>query len=91
MTGIFAYGWRAWRTAKNDSASSAIHLGFHVALLTALVNAVADLYFFRLDFHASITWFWLIVALCVASSRLVISEAHAANPSDLSPVKRPLQ
>ena len=39
-------------------------------LFTALVNAVADLYFFRLDFQSSITWFWLIVALCIASSKL---------------------
>ena len=42
----------------------------HAALITGLVNAVADLYFFRLDFQSSITWFWLIVALCLASSRL---------------------
>ncbi len=70
MTGVFAYGARAWRRAKVNPVFAAIHLGFHAALLTGLVNAVADLYFFRLDFQASITWFWLIVALCLASSRL---------------------
>ena len=72
MAGVFAYGLRAWQTAKHDPNYAAIHLGYHAALLTALVNAVADLYFFRLDFQSSITWFWLIVALCAASSRLAL-------------------
>ena len=73
MAGVFVYGRRAWRYAKHDPDAAAIHLGFHAALLTALVNAVADLYFFRLDFQSPITWFWLIVALCVASSRLALA------------------
>ncbi len=71
MAGVLAYGARAWKSAKGHPEYAAIHLGFHAALVTGLVNAVADLYFFRLDFQSSITWFWLIVALCVASSRLV--------------------
>lgn len=75
MGGIFAYGVKAWQYAKNDPEYAAIHLGYHAALFTALVNAVADLYFFRLDFQSSITWFWLIVALCLASSRLVLEQA----------------
>ncbi|MCY3781052.1 MAG: O-antigen ligase family protein [Chloroflexi bacterium] len=73
MMAVFAYGARAWRRARANPVFAAIHLGFHAALLTGLVNAVADLYFFRLDFQASITWFWLIVALCLASSRLARS------------------
>ena len=73
MGGVFLFGARAWKHAKHDPDLAAIHLGYHAALLTALVNAVADLYFFRLDFQSSITWFWLIVALCVASSRLVLT------------------
>ena len=70
MAGVFVYGARAWKLARARPDSAAIHLGFHAALVTGLVNAVADLYFFRLDFQSSITWFWLIVALCLASSRL---------------------
>lgn len=77
MLGILLYGVHAWRYAKNDPEFAAIHLGYHAALLTALVNAVADLYFFRLDFQSSITWFWLIVALCLASSRLVLEQAKS--------------
>lgn len=77
MTGVFVYGRRAWRFARDDPEFAAIHMGCHAALFTALVNAVADLYFFRLDFQSSITWFWLIVALCVASSKLVLDKAGA--------------
>ena len=73
MGGVFVYGWRAWQRARHDPDLAAIHLGYHAALLTGLVNAVADLYYFRLDFQSSITWFWLIVALSIASSRLMLN------------------
>lgn len=76
MTGVFVYGRRAWRIARDDPEAAAIHLGCHAALFTGLVNAIADLYFFRLDFQSSITWFWLIVALCVASSKLILDAAR---------------
>ncbi len=76
--GVFAYGWRAWIQARQNPEFAALQLGFHAALLTGLVNAVADLYFFRLDFQSSITWFWLIVALCLARSRLALENAENA-------------
>jgi len=74
MGSIFIYGYRAWQYAKHSPEWDALHLGCQIALMTALVNAVADLYFFRLDFQASITWFWIIVGLAIASSRLVFQE-----------------
>jgi len=80
MAGVFWYGRRAWRFAQNNPDVAAIHLGFHAALFTGLVNQIADLYFFRLDFQSSITWFWLIVALCVASSRLALQDAGKTGP-----------
>ena len=79
MAGVFAYGRRAWRFARHNPELAAIHLGYHAALFTGLVNAFADLYFFRLDFQSSIAWFWLIVALCIASSRLVLQSARATS------------
>lgn len=91
MASIFIYGGRAWKYARTDHDFTAIHLGFHAALFTALVNAVADLYFFRLDFQSSITWFWLIVALCVASSRLAIGRDHSNAPEPSVFSKTPLQ
>lgn len=70
ITSVFAYGLRAWRRVQDNPELRSILLGYHAALLAALLNATADLYFFRLDFHASITLFWLTLALALASSRL---------------------
>ncbi len=78
MIAVFLYGASAWRSAKNDPQLEAIHLGYHVALLVALTNAFADLYYFRLDFQASITAFWITVSLCIASSRLVLASAQSS-------------
>ena len=77
MASVFWYGWQAWRYAKNDEELDSIHLGYHIALLVALVNSIADLYYFRLDFQSSITWFWIIVALAIASSCLVLERAKS--------------
>ncbi len=74
MAGVFVYGLAAWRYAIGNDELEAIHLGYHAALVTALVNAVADLYFFRLDFQPLITLFWLTVALALTSSRLVLQQ-----------------
>jgi len=82
MGGVFLYGRRAWRHAKENPDFAAIHLGYHAALFTGLVNQIADLYFFRLDFQSSITWFWLIVALCVASSKLALEQARKTAPGN---------
>jgi polysaccharide biosynthesis protein PslJ len=91
MGGVIAYGYKAWQIAKHDPDFDAILLGYHAALLTALVNAVADLYFFRLDFQASITWFWLTVTLALASSRLVLAEKEkrAFTLRSADPIKIP--
>ncbi len=76
---LFAYGLRAWRKVKHNPELDAIHLGFHAALLAAMVNAIFDLYFFRLDFQASITLFWLIVSLALASSHLGLTASTSAS------------
>jgi hypothetical protein len=73
MLSIFAYGVRAWRFARDDTALRAIFIGAHAALLTVLINGTTDHYFFRLDFQGSITAFWLTVALALTSSRLAIT------------------
>ncbi len=77
VLGVFAYGWAARQRAATQPEMESIHLGYHAALLAALINAVADLYFFRLDFHASITLFWVTVALALASSRLLMEQGHS--------------
>jgi O-antigen ligase len=85
MLTVFAYGWRAWKRVQDNIELRSILLGYHAALLAALLNGAADLYFFRLDFQGSITLFWLTVALALASSRLVLETA--ANERGLKPAE----
>jgi hypothetical protein len=81
MGGVFVYGWQARRFSKDMPELEAIHLGYHAALLTLLINSVADMYFFRLDFQSPITVFWLTVALALASSHLAIESTVAKTRS----------
>ena len=74
IAGIFAFGLHAWPSARQNPALEAIHLGLHAAILALMVNAVADLYFFRLDFQASISLMWLVIGLALAASRLALNQ-----------------
>jgi hypothetical protein len=69
---IMVYGLRARQVVYGNPELESIHLGYNAALVAASVNAVADLYFFRLDFQASIFSFWMVIALAIASSRLAL-------------------
>jgi O-antigen ligase len=75
ILGVIIYGWRARQVVYDNPLLEALHLGYHAALVAALINATADLYFFRLDFQSSILSFWMVIALALASSRLAL-EAH---------------
>jgi O-antigen ligase len=70
MGSVMLLGWRTWRAAKINPELDALHLGLHAALIALMVNAVADLYFFRLDFQASVTLMWLMIGMALTSSRL---------------------
>lgn len=72
MGGVFAYGAYSWRIAKHNDSLDAIHLGYHAALVAALVCGVGDLYFFRIDFQGSITLFWVTIALALSASRVAL-------------------
>jgi O-antigen ligase len=76
---VFLYAAQVRRATGQNPDLESIHLGYHAALIAALINASADLYFFRLDFQGSITLFWLVLALALASSRLG-SELTVAKP-----------
>ena len=75
IVGVLIYGWRARQVVYDNPLLESLHLGYHAALIAALINATADLYFFRLDFQASILSFWMVIALALTSSRLAL-EAH---------------
>jgi O-antigen ligase len=81
VASVMVYGLSAWQYAVKDQEFDSIHLGYHAALVAALANAAADLYFFRLEYQGAITLFWLTIALALASSRLVLERAHTSESS----------
>lgn len=90
MIAILIYGFRAWRYAKHDPELDAIHLGYHVALVAALINGIGDLYYFRFDFHASITLFWITAALALTSSRLIMAQRQLTLDQEANEPKSPV-
>ena len=81
MAGVLLWGLRAWRMHRADSDLDAIHLGLHASLITLLLNSLADMYFFRLDFQGSITLFWLLMGLALASSSLAGKQPLTGGPA----------
>jgi O-antigen ligase len=85
MLATLIYGAYAWQIAKHDPALEAIHLGFHAALIAALVNGIGDLYYFRIDFQASIMLFWLTVSLALASSAISLQSGGQHGRRGINP------
>lgn len=80
MGTLFLGAWRARpaRAATNRSGVEPIWWGYHAALIGALVGGIFDHYFFNLDFHHSVTLFWLYVGLAAVSTRLLSEPATAS-------------
>jgi O-antigen ligase len=71
MATLFVSAWRVRARAADRPELEPIWWGFHTALFGALVGGVFDHYFFNLDFHHSVTLFWLYVGLAAVSTRLL--------------------
>jgi O-antigen ligase len=71
MATLFVSAWRVMARAADRPEVESIWWGFHAALFGALVGGVFDHYFFNLDFHHSVTLFWLYVGLAAVSTRLL--------------------
>jgi hypothetical protein len=50
--------------------------GLHASIIGALVSGVFDHYIFNLDFHHSVTLFWLTVGLATAVTELILRRAQ---------------
>jgi O-antigen ligase len=70
MLVLFAWAWRARRAARERPALEPMWWGLHAALAGALVGGIFDHYFFNLDFHHSVVFFWLLVGLAASATRL---------------------
>ena len=75
MLTLFAGAWRARRRVGAEPALEPAWWGLHAALGGAMVGGLFDHYFFNLDFHHSVVFFWLFVGLAAAATRL--AKQHA--------------
>ena len=78
MLTLLGWAWRSRRAVRTRPALESMWWGLHAALVGALVGGVFDHYFFNLDFHHSVAFFWLFVGLAASATRLAIrTERHA--------------
>jgi O-antigen ligase len=76
MAVLFGSAWRVRVRVADRPEIEPIWWGLHTALLGALIGGVFDHYFFNLDFHHSVTLFWLYVGLAAVSTRLIKAPAN---------------
>jgi hypothetical protein len=71
MLTLFVSALRVRRVARAQPRLEAMWWGLHAALAGALVGGIFDHYFFNLDFHHSVVFFWLFVGLAASATRLL--------------------
>jgi len=67
---VILWGMQHRRVALSESTLTAPWLGIHAALIAALIIGLLDHYFVNLEFQAAQTFFWMLVGLALASTRL---------------------
>ena len=63
--------WRNRDLVTADPELEPIWWGLNAAIVGALVGGIVDHYFFNLDFHHSVTVFWLVIGLAAAATRII--------------------
>jgi O-antigen ligase len=72
---LFARFLRVRELAANSDLES-LWWGLHASIIGALVSGIFDHYIFNLDFHHSVTLFWLLVGLATAVTELILRRAE---------------
>lgn len=67
---VFGWAFDHRRTALSDPELEPLFLGTHAALIAALTVGMGDHYFMNLDFQPAQTLFWLIIGMCLSTTRL---------------------
>jgi O-antigen/teichoic acid export membrane protein len=80
VVALFSAAGKVYRKLNTTGALEPVWWGLHAAMLGALVGGLVDHYFFNLDFHPSVAFFWLYLGLAAAATRLV--EAAARQNAD---------
>jgi len=81
---FFARFWRARDLAAAAPELEPLWWGLHAGLVGALVGGIFDHYFFNLDFHHSVTLFWLVVGLGTAATEAIRLEHRNTRRSGIS-------
>ncbi len=68
---LFVRFWRTRSLAATVPELEPLWWGLHAGLIGALVGGIVDHYFFNLNFHHSVTLFWLLVGLATAATEIV--------------------
>jgi O-antigen ligase len=71
IVALYVAAAQVYRRVYDAGALEPIWWGLHAAVLGALVGGVVDHYFFNLDFHPSVAFFWLYLGLAAVATRLV--------------------
>ncbi len=80
VAALFAYGLRAWQRAGRPARLEPLWLGTHAGIVAALAAGLFDHYFFKLEFQASVTLFWLVFGLAMTVSHLWLAAAPDPEP-----------
>jgi O-antigen ligase len=75
IAALYIAAARVYRRIHTTGTLEPIWWGLHAALLGALVGGVFDHYFFNLDFHPSVAFFWLYLGLAAVTTTLVKRDA----------------
>jgi len=70
VAALYIAAGKVYRSLRTAGALEPIWWGLHAAILGALVGGLVDHYFFNLDFHPSVAFFWLYLGLAAAATRL---------------------
>ena len=84
---VFVYAFRNRRHFRSGHPIDNVWLGLHAALVGGLFAGILDHYFISLDFHHTVTLFWLLIGLAVASTYVGSRQGEAAAAEQ--PVPRP--
>jgi len=66
--------WRRRAMTRSLPELEPLWYGAHAAIIGGLVGGLSDHYFFSLDFHHSVTLFWLIIGLATAATELLAQQ-----------------
>ncbi len=71
---FFAAAWRARAAVRRQPDLEPLWWGLHGAALAALVSGLFDHHFVNFDFHHMVRWFWLLIGLGMATTRMALRD-----------------